>query len=72
MLPTASLGKYHQGSVTCGTDTAVIFYSDPMSSVLCEAEHIQFDGNFFTVPIQFTQLWTIFVAIGRQSWALIR
>ena len=67
MLPTASLGKYYQGSVTCGTDTAVIFYSDAMSSVLCEVMHIQFDGTFFTVPIQFTQLWTIFVAIGRHS-----
>ena len=33
MLPTASLGKYYQGSVTCGTDTAVIFYSDAMFSV---------------------------------------
>ena len=46
MLPTASLGKYYQGSVTCGTDTAVIFFSDAMSSVLCEVMHIQFDGTF--------------------------
>ena len=46
MLPTACLGKYYQGSVTCGTNTAVIFYSDAMSSVLCEVMHIQFDGTF--------------------------
>ena len=27
--------------------------------------HIQFDGTFFTVPILFTQLWAIFVTVGR-------
>ena len=47
MLPTSSLGKYYQGSVTRGTDTAVIFYSDAMASVICEVMHIQFDGTFF-------------------------
>ena len=51
--------------MTCGTETTVIFYSDAMASVICEVMHIQFDGTFFTVPIEFTQLWTIFVAIGR-------
>ena len=65
MLCTTSFGKYFPGSVNCGTDTAAIFYSDTMSSA--EVIHSQFEGTFFTVPIQFAQLWTIFVAIGRHS-----
>ena len=29
--------------------------------------NVQFDGTFYTVPIQFYQLWTVFVAVGRHT-----
>ena len=38
-----------------------------MSSILSEVMVIQFDGTFYTVPAQFYQLWTIFLAIGSHT-----
>ena len=38
-----------------------------MSHLLDEVTDIQFDGTFFTVPTQFSQLWAIFVAVGRHA-----
>ena len=35
-----------------------------MNEVLIGVEEIQFDGTFYTVPIQFYQLWTVFASIG--------
>ena len=54
-------------SVTSGTDSAVFFFSNEMSTLLSDVTNIQFDGTFFTVPTQFTLLWTIFVAVGRHT-----
>ena len=67
MLPTSSFGEYYKFSVSCGSHTAVVFYSDKMNDILSEITNIQFDGTFFTVPIQFYQLWTIFIAVGKHS-----
>ena len=67
MISTTSFGKFYQFSVTCGTDTAAIFFSEEMNILLHQVVHIQFDGTFYTVPIQFAQLWTIFVAVDRHS-----
>ena len=38
-----------------------------MSTLLSDVTNIQFDGTFFTIPTQFTQLWTIFVAVRRHT-----
>ena len=67
MLPTTDFGNYYKFSVTCGNQTAVVFFSDKMNNFLTEVTNIQFDGTFFTVPVQFFQLWTIFVAVGRHT-----
>ena len=32
---------------------------------------MQYDGTFFTVPMQFYQLWTIFISVGRHNLAAI-
>ena len=48
-----------------GLEIGVIFYSDKFSQVLTEVEDIQFDGTFYTVPMQFYQLWTLFARIGQ-------
>ena len=45
----------------------MVFFSDEIRVLLAEATHIQFDGTFYTVPVQFYQLWTIFIAVGRHS-----
>ena len=58
-------------SVTCGEETAVIFFSDAMKTFLTDVTKVQFDGIIHTVPVQFCQLWTIFVAVGRHSLAAI-
>ena len=34
-----------------------------MNEFLTGVEEIQFDGTFYTVPIQFYQLWTVFASI---------
>ena len=34
-----------------------------MKSILPEITNLQFDGTFQTVPVQFYQLWTIFIAV---------
>ena len=68
MLPTTAFGDYYKFSVTCGNDqTAVVFFSDKMKGFLFEVTNVQFDGTFFTVPVQFYQLWTIFVAVDRHT-----
>ena len=56
--------------MTCGNDqTAVVFFSDSckMKGFLSEVTNVQFDGTSFTVPVQFYQLWTIFVAVDRHT-----
>ena len=67
LLPTTTFGEYYKFSVRCGDDVGVVFYSDQMGTLLSEISNIQFDGTFYTVPIQFYQLWTIFVAVEKHS-----
>ena len=67
MLPTTAFGDYYKFSVTCGNQTAVVFFSDKMNDFLTEVMNIQFDRTFFALPIQFFQLWTLFVAVGRHT-----
>ena len=42
-----------------------------MMTLLSETTNVQFDGTFQTVSIQFVQLWTIFVAVGRHTMPAI-
>ena len=67
MLGTTALGVHFKLSVSSENQTAVIFFSDEIRALLIEATNIQFDGTFYTVPNQFYQLWTIFVAVGRHT-----
>ena len=61
MLSTTSYGEHHHKStVRCGEATGVIFFSNQMTALLAEITNVQFDGTSFTVPRQFSQLWTIF------------
>ena len=49
--------------------TKLLWYSflTKQKALLTEATSIQFDGTFYTVPILFYQLWTIFVSVGRHT-----
>ena len=67
MLPTTNLGNYYKFSVTNGNHIGAIFFSSEMMHRLDEITNIQFDGTFYTVPKQFSQLWTIFVDVGRHT-----
>ena len=67
MLGTTPLGIHFQYSVTSENQTAVVFFSNEIRESIAEATNVQFDGTFDTVPIQFYQLWTIFVAVGRHT-----
>ena len=58
-------GVYYGGEVKVGMEIGIFFYSDKISQVLSEIDDIQFDGTFYTAPIQFYQLWIIFTRIGR-------
>ena len=55
--------KYFQFSVSCGNQSAGIFISNAMKTLFTEVTNVQFDGTFYTVPIQFCHLWTLFVAV---------
>ena len=67
MLPTTPYGEYFKIYVTCGEQTGVIFFSEQMSTLLSEVTSIQFDWTFYTVPTQFSQLWTVYVSVGRHT-----
>ena len=47
-------GVYYRGEVIVGAYIGIFFYSDKIAQVLTEIDQIQFDGTFYTVPIQFT------------------
>ena len=67
IIPTTQLGKFFKFSVTSDNQTGGVFFSERMSGFLSEVSNIQFDGTFYTVSKQFTQLWTVFVSVGRHS-----
>ena len=54
---------YYRGAVQVGEDIGVVFFSEKMNEFLTGVEEIQFDGTFYSVPIQFYQLWTVFASI---------
>ena len=67
MLSTTPYGEYFKIHVTCCEETGVIFFSEQMVALLSEVTNIQFDGTFYTVPNQFSQLWTVFVSVERHT-----
>ena len=67
MIHTITFGKYFKFSVVSGDQTGVVLFSEQMSEFLSEVTNIQFDGTFFTIPIQFTQIWAVCVSVGRHS-----
>ena len=64
-IQSTQYAVYYRGEVTIGSAIGVFFYSDKFPQVLAEVEDIKFDGTFYTVPIQFYKLWTLFARIGR-------
>ena len=71
MLLASTLKDHFKYRVALGSQTAAIFFSDEMKTFLNEATNIQFDGTFQTVPVQFLQLWTIFISVGRHTMPAI-
>ena len=67
MLPTTTFGQFCRSSVSVNNHTAIIFFSNKLKDSLPQISSIQFDGTFYTVPVQFYQLWTIFITVGRYS-----
>ena len=67
MITTTNFGKYYKFSVSVGNEIGVVFISEPMKDFVSQITNIQYDGTFFTVPIQFYQLWTIFISVGRTN-----
>ena len=67
MLGDTPLGKHFKFSVTTGNQIVVVFFSDEIRSLLAEASSIQFGGTFDVVPVQFYQLWTIFISVARHT-----
>ena len=47
MLPTSSFGDYYKFFVTCGNQTAVVFFSDKVNNFISQVTNILFDGTFF-------------------------
>ena len=67
MLATTSFGKFFRCSVSINNQTAMIFFSDKVQNILPQISNIQFDGTLYTVPVQFYQLWTIFLTADRYT-----
>ena len=55
MITTTIFGKNYKFRVSVGNEVGVVFFSDPMNEFLSQVTNIQYDGIFFTVPIQFYQ-----------------
>ena len=64
-LPGTLYGIHFKGSVVIGSDRAFIFFSNELIPLLVDVSGICFDGTFFTVAIQFHQLWTIFIVVNQ-------
>ena len=57
-LPGTIFGMHFKASIFSGDDSGFIFF-------LMKLPEICFDGTFFTVLVQFYQLWTIFIVIDQ-------
>ena len=67
ILPTTTFGKFLKSSVSVDNQTVIIFFSDKLQTFLPQVKCIQFDGTFQTIPVQFSQLWTIFISVDRYT-----
>ena len=52
------------GAVSSNNHMAVVFFSDNIGTFLLQTIAIQFAGTFYTIPIQFYQLWTVFLTVN--------
>ena len=64
-LPGTIFGMHFKASSFRGADSGFIFFSDEITSIMLDIFEICFDGTFFTLPVQFYQLWTIFIVIDQ-------
>ena len=67
MLPNSIYGTFYRCTVSINDHTAIIFFSDNIRTFLSQITNIQFDGTFYTVPVLFYQLWTIFLTVDRHT-----
>ena len=67
IISTTTFGKFYRSTVSVDYKTAIIFFSEKLKTNLPQIKSIQFDGTFQTVPVQFFQLWTIFITVGRYT-----
>ena len=54
-------------SSVCRLQNRNNFFPDKLKTNLPQVRFIQFDGTFQTVPVQFFQLCTIFITVGRYT-----
>ena len=64
---TTTFGKFYRSTVSVDYNIAIIFFSDELKTNLPQIRSIQSDGTFQTVTVQFFQLWTIFITVGRYT-----
>ena len=67
MLPNTIIGTFYRCTVSSNNQIAIIFFYDNIRTFLSETSTIQFDGTFYTLPIQFYQLWTVFLTVDRHT-----
>ena len=70
-LPGTPYGINYKGTINVGNDRAFIFFSEEIIAILADISEICFDGTFYTVPIQFYQLWTIFIVVNHHVFPAI-
>ena len=70
-LPGTPYGINYKGTIIVGNDRAFIFFSEEIIAILADISEICFDGTIYTVPIQFYQLWTIFIVVNHHVFPAI-
>ena len=63
-MPRSTYGINYKDIVIVGNDRGSIFFSEEVIAILTDISEICFDETFYTVPIQFYQLWTIFIVVN--------
>ena len=53
VLPGSGFDQHHNFTASIENNTAVVLASQKMVNLLTEVIHIQFDGTFYNVPLQF-------------------
>ena len=70
MLQTPAADSYSanfRGAVYNGDQIALLFMAEKAKECLRNITHIFFDGTFFPLPVQATQLFNIFGLIGNEE-----